>query len=814
VTALLLDLRYALRTLVRTPAFTLGVVLTLALGIGANAAMFGVLDLLFLRAPAGVGEAAGIRRVFVRNAFGRGFTGPTTSLPGYRDQAASGAYAEVAAFSTHDLSLGHGAEARQIRAGIVSHTYFPLLRLRPSFGRLFGESDDRAGAAPTAVLGYGFWRRSFGGDSTVLGRQLPIGRSLYTVIGVAPRGYDGLALETTDVWLTYGAATADVMGTAEPLTSRNYFWVQTIARLKPEMTPAAAAATATAVYRRNDYMDGGHDPEGEVVFGALPPALGPNGSGEVPVSAWIGGVAVIVLLIACANVANLLLARAVARRRELAVRAGLGAGRAGLVRLLLAESVVLAAAGGALALVLVAWSGPMVRGLLLPGLPSDTPVVDLRVLAVTAALVALTAALAGVLPALSASRTSVADALRSGTRASPHGGRVRTALAVAQVALTLVLLAGAGLFLRSLGQVEGLDPGFDAAHVLVARVTLDGTGKGTSDANAAYLRTMEHLRSLPGVRAVSASIGLPFGPTISTLFRAEGVDSLPHLEGGAGGRGSWREQFVMPGYFDATGTRVLAGRAITDADRTGSPAVAVVEQAFARRLWPGRDPLGRCLYLDDASRACTQVVGVVQTTRLSPADSTAARMYLPFAQRNHGDLSGLVIRTRGPASESAERLRREIQAFGDLPYASVQSLADMVEGGWRPWRLAASAFTGFGLLALAIAGVGIFAVIAYSVGQRTQEIGIRMALGAEAGRVARSVMAQGLQAGGLGVGAGLLGALVLGRAVASLLFGVRPADPLVLAGSAALLLAVAGLAAWLPARRAARVDPMVALRSE
>jgi predicted permease len=817
VTHLLRDLRYAARALLRAPLFTLGIVLTLALGIGVNAAIFGVVDTLFLKPPAGVEDPGKVVRIYVRRTdpfFGTG-VGGIGLYPAFAALRDARAFDQVAAVHVRDLSMGRGAEAQPVKVAAVSAAYFPLLGVAPGQGRFFGPADDRPGAERTAVVTEAFARSHVAGAQSAIGRSLRLGGHVYTVIGVAPRGFAGIDIEPVRLFLPIEAA-ADEFTDPKALTSWHYWWMDMIARVPADRASEYLAARATAVYRRG--ISEGRQPDSTslVVLGPVQQARGPVATKEAKVSAWVGVVAAVVLLIACANVANLLLARGVARRRELAVRAGLGAGRGGLMRMMLAESLVLAAAGGGAALVLAAWTGAAARAYLIPNLPTDAPVIDPRVLLFTGLAVLLTAVLTGLVPAIQFSRTDLTESLKSGGHgATARGGRTRAALLVAQIALTLVLLVGAGLFVRSLRNVQHIDLGFDPERVLEARVNMDDAGFDGPAANAEYLRLMDRIARLPGVAQAAATMA-PFGWGFAVTVRAQGVDSIPRLAGG----GPY-VNVVTPGYFAALGTRLVEGRRFGDGDGPGGPRVAVVNETMARRLWPREPALGKCLYIgSDTTRTCTAVVGVVANAKRGQVtESESMLYYLPYAQGTGvwpggAEIGGLVVRSRGPADDVAGAVRREMQAGGNLPYARVQSLADRIAPQFRSWRLGAAAFTAFGALALVIAAMGIFAVISYSVSRRTQEIGVRMALGAEAAQVVRMVLGQGLRVAALGALLGAAGAWALGRGIRSLLYEVQPADPVVFGAVTLVIVAAAALAAWLPARRAAKVEPMTALRYE
>ncbi len=821
---LIQDLRYALRGLARTPGFVAAVVVTLALGIGANATMFGVLDVLLLRPPEHVTRAERVVRAYFRRPIpGLGMiTQPTTSLPAYeslRDGAPP--FASVAVHWPTTMSLGRGPEARQVAVTLVSHTYFPTLGVAPALGRFFGAAEDRVGGQPVAVVSYGFWRRQLGGDRAAVGRVLQIGRGTYTVIGVAPPGFTGVDLAGPDVWLPVYAAVEESMP-AVVLSSRDFRWVQVIARLRDGVRAPAAGALATLAFRRAAAASGRRsDTLFTVLLGPVQAARGPSVKSDARVSLWIGGVAALVLLVACANVANLLLARGIRRRREIAIRHGLGASRNQVLRLLVVESLLLGMAGGAGALLVAVWGGALVRGLLLPGLPRDATVLDWRVLAFTGGLALLSGLLAGAAPALRSSREDLSNTLRSGARdVTTTRVRLRGALLAIQVAFTLILLVGAGLFVRSLRSVRSLDLGVDLDRVLRAQVDTRAAGLDNRASNALYLRLLERARTIPGVEHAAATVGSPFGIHLGTDVRASGRDSLPQLPTG----GPYFNT-VTPEYFAALGLRIVRGRGFTETDDRDSARVTVVGQTFAQLAWPGEDPIGKCLYVGNHQTTCVEVIGVASNARLSElVEGPVLQYYLPLSGANEENTNGviningitdLLIRTRLPARDAAAAVQRALQgAEPDLPYVRVESLEESVAPLQRSWRMGATMFSAFGLLALAIAAVGVFGVTAYTVSQRTREIGVRIALGAQTGSVVGLVLRQGTRAAVAGAALGVLGALALGRAVASLLYGVAPADPLVLVSATAALLAVALLAAWLPARRAARVDPIIALQAE
>ncbi len=856
---LIQDLRYAVRGLLRSPGFTLAVVLTLALGIGANTTMFGVLDTLLLKPPAHVTDPSRVQRIyFRRDLLQGGRTSSGTSFPAYESFAGVRAFSAVAAMASGGVSIGTGAEARQADVQAVSASFFPLLGVQAEKGRFFDSTDDQLGAGPVLVVSHTYWQRELNGDPGVLHRTIRIGDFVYAIVGVAPEGFTGAELDEPDFWLPIRQS-APLLASAEALGSRNFFWMSVLARLAPGVTRAAATAEAQVVFDRGEaasrgmLMGAGPGPGGPggavrrqaggpgpaaaprrppiattVLLGPIQEARGPDMSSDAKVALWVGIVALAVLLVACANVGNLLLARGLRRRTEMAVRAGLGAGRGRLVRQLLVESVVLALVGGAAGLFVALWGGAVVRAYLLPKAAIAGSLLDPRILLFTFAVSVVAGMLAGSVPAWQSSHTDLAGALKAGSR-DVSGGRgvLRSTLLTIQVALTLVLLVGAGLFVRSLRHAETLDYGLDLGRVLVAHVNLHAGGVGemsvtrtdvgggeaaTDPQSAAYLRLLDRIRANPAVENAAVTISTPFQSAIMTMLGVSGRDSLPRVAGG----GPFLTA-VSPTYFATVGTRIVRGRGFTDADVAGAAPVAVVGQSFARFAWPSADPIGQCLYLDPSRKTCVQVVGVAADVRTMGVSENATLVYyLPYAEHLMPmPLNGLLVRTRGPARAATAAVQHALQtAEADLPFVSVRSMLDAVQPGWRAWQLGATMLTLFGLLALVIASLGLYGVTAYGVTQRTREIGVRLALGARGEDVVRLAVMQAVRATAIGGAIGVVAALGLGRAVASLLFGVEPLDPVSILGGIVLLLAVAALAAWLPARRAAGIDPMTALRTE
>ena len=810
------DLRYALRTLARSPGLSLAAVLTLGLGIGANSAMFSVVDRLFFRPPAHVVDPDRVVRLYVTTMMpGYGTnTMPIGTYPRYeefRDRARS--FAAVAAYGRRSLSFGLGPQAEPVTSGLVTASFFSVLGVRPELGRFFGADEDSVGrAAHVAVLSREFWKRRFGADRAVLGKTLQLGRNVYTVIGVTPQGFTGIDLEVPDLWLPLTAAAPEVIG-PDALGPR-YFWLYgVVARLRPRVSPEQAAAEATAIYR-SDFVQSG-DSTGTVSLGSVHEAIGPLAGRDAKLSVWLGAMCAIVLLIACANVANLLLARAVQRKREIAIRLALGASRGRLARQLLADSAVLGVLGGAAALLITLWVGPVLSASLLSD-STTTAGLDTRVLLFAVVAVLVTVVLAGFAPAYHASAPDLSSALKSGEREGTfQRSPVRTGLLVGQVALTLVLLTGAGLFVSSLRHVQGLRLGFDADRLIVASVDLQRLGYKRAAANALYEDMRERVKRLPGVSGASLAVGHPFCCAFVVTLFVPGLDSLPQAPSG----GPYFEA-VTPDYFRTMGAAVRRGRALVPTDVAGAQRVAVVNETMARRYWPGQDPLGKCLKIISPTAPCTAVVGVVEDARLNSVtdEGGAIQYFIPLAQADSvtsSPVTALLVRTNGPADALVGAVRRTIQeTAADLPYPSIDPMPRLFASQLRPWRLGSVLLSLFGALGLVLSAIGLYGVHSYVVSQRTQEMGIRIALGAGRREILQLIMGQALRVTGWGLVLGAAGALAVGRAIASLLYGVKPHDPLVLSLVMVILGAVAAVASYLPARRATNVDPMVALRYE
>lgn len=813
------DVRYAVRGVRRQPGFALAVALTVGFGLGATAAMFAVVDRLLLSPPAHLRDPSAVARIYFTNYFSWAgvVTQQSTSYPDFvtlRDHMRS--VSNVAAHFRKTASLGRGRDAEPVETVAASGEYFRLLGVSPQLGRFLGPLDDQPSSGErVVVLSDGFWRRRFGADSTVLGRMLEVDHQMYTIIGVAPAGFTGVSLAAVDLWVPLSVMGAQVVG-EEWQRAAGWRWINVLARLAPGRTRAEAGAEGTIVYRRALEERGRRDSTATVTLASVILARGPSsgdrGVSEARIALWLSGVALLVLLIGCANAANLLLARAVKRRREMGLRLALGVTRGRLVRQLLIESLVLALLGGVAGLTIARWGGAALRAALLPDVTWSAGLFDQRLLAVSTALVLFVAIATGLAPAWHALSQNVAGQMKAGAREGP-GGRagLRSALVLLQAALSVVLLLGAGLFVRSLRNVRDIELGFDADRVLVVDLNVNDEDDETRD--ALFRQTRDRVAQLPAVEHASVAVTAPFWSALSTDLSIPGLDSIPSSPDG----GPYLNA-VTPEFFLTTGTRVVGGRGFDNGDGFTAPRVAIVSETFARRVWPGQDPIGKCMLVGGDTVPCSTVVGIARDARRQSLtdDAPVMQYYVPLDQRQTtAGLRALFVRTRGDPAVALAAVRRETQSVSpDLPYPTVQYLADLVEPEIRPWKLGATLFSLFGGAALALAALGLYSVVAYSVAQRLHEMGVRVALGARGSDLARLVVVDTLRVVGLGLGLGLLAAVTAGRFVEPLLFRVSPRDPAVFVAVIGTLLTVGVLASLGPARRAARVSPAEVLKAE
>jgi predicted permease len=833
--------RFAARGLARSPGLSLGIVLAFALGIGANATVFGIVDRLLLSPPAHVAEPESVRRILIDRYISfleRRVQGSTIAYDDYAELTALPAFASVGAYSgRRSLTLGSGAEAVPVNAVMVTASFWETLGVRPAVGRLFEEEEDRAGAAGVAVLSWGLWQRMLGGETSALGRTIDFGQGPYTIVGVAPEGFAGVNLLNVDLWLPAHTAGAALQG-ADWLQGRGAYWLNAVARLAPGATVAVAEAQATAAHRAGRQANierGFYDAEVRVLATPLIAARGPNPSAESRVARWLGGVSAIVLLIACVNIANLLLARGVRQRRETGIRLALGVSRARLLGQTVVEALLLALMGAGAALLAAQWGGQALRNVLLPDFAWTAGAVGSRIVVFCLLLALVAGVVAAIMPAVATARGDAARILR-GTSGGITSSTMRTRalLTVAQAALSVVLLVGAGLFVRSLRNVQQLDLGFDPDGLLIVRPVEDSPELQPGERLALFTRVAERLGAVPGVTGATYTRGAPFYTSYAEELRAEGLDSIPSHTGGG--------PYVFavgPDYLETMRMRIVRGRGFDEDRRGGGPPVTLINEAMARLLWPGQEVVGKCLYIGDDATACTTVIGVVadarrgsliepdahpqyfvrleqeaERTRLTADDSGDGTRIGVYSEKARPEM--LLVRVRDDASGMLQRVRDAVLASEPrLRYVNVTTLSEeLIQPQMRAWTLGATMFSVFGGLALLVAALGLYSVLAFDVAQRTREIGLRSALGADTGALLGMVVRRAVLMCAAGVTLGLAAAALLSPRVSDLLYETAPRDPATMAGVAVVLLAVAVLASGAPAWRAARVDPNIALRAE
>ncbi len=804
------DLRYALRMLRRAPGFTAVAVLTLALGIGANTAIFSAVNAVMFR-PLPV--EAPDELVDVHNTGGGMFN--SFSYPNYKDlRDQNMVFSDLLAYRFAPVGLTHEGVSQRVWCFMVSGNYFPALGLGARLGRLLTPEDDRAqGGHPLAVISYDSWQKRFGGRPDIVGQPIIVNGRSYSIVGVAPEGFQGTkAIAAPEIWFPLAMQT-DIEPGMNLLVARGAPVFFVLGRLKPEVTRAQAQADLESI---GEALAADFPEENKNLrFALSDPGFvgsGPFRGASIGFAALLMTVAGLVLLLACANLSNLLLARASERREETAIRLALGAGRARLVRQLFTESLLLALLGGAVGMLPALWP---LRFSVQMRPPADFPLVldvywDYRVLAFGFAVTVLTAVAFGLFPALQATRADVVVALKDTGTAGRGRGWVRGGLITAQVALSLVLLTGAGLMVRALGQAQTLELGFEPAGAIEVGFDLRMQGYDAARGREFQKQLLDQVRALPGVQAAGFAdvvpVDLHFGGT--PVF----------IEGAAEERGAAAPRAlscrVSPGYLAALGTRLLSGRDFTDQDTAGAGPVAIVNLAFARKFWPGQDAVGQRFSLGDPRAPRLIVIGVAQNGKYNSLNADSPPFVYRAAWQSYSGSTGLVVRSHVDAHSQMAALRRVLRAMDPNLPATLAPLADRLGLALLPARVAATVLGSFALLGLALAAIGIYGVISYAVSRRTRELGIRMALGAAKGDVLKLVVGQGMRPALLGALVGLPATFALTRLMTSFLFGLSATDPLTYVVTGALLAAVALLACFLPALRATRVDPLVALRHE
>lgn len=801
--AVLRDTRFAIRMLLRTPGFSLVALLTFALGIGVNAAVFTVYNGVLLR-PLPYPDADRITMVWMDNRRER-IKEDITSYPNYvdwRDQSSS--FAHMAAYTPAAFTLTGVGDPERLRGAESTANFFDVMGLRPVLGRVYTVQEETPGKDAVAVLSYGLWQRRFGGAPDTVGQTISLNGRPFEIIGVMPAALR--VPEDAEVWKPLAPP-------EQARNARNGFWLPVIGRMKPGISVEQAQSEMNGITARIEQ----NFPE-QKGYGAYVVTLHRQIVGDVERSlvVLLGAVA-FVLLIACANLGNLMLGRSAARRKELAIRTALGAKRWRLVRQMVTETMVLAVGGGVLGLLLAWWATNFFVSLGGGAIPRPDAVrLDGRVVGFAVVLAFVSALIAGVMPALHASSGTLVDPLKEGGRESTSGvsRRTRSVLVAAEVALAFVLLAGAGILVRTLWSMQQVDRGFRPERIATMSVSLPPALFATpNDVRAFQARLLERVRALPGVESAALGTGV-LQPLItnSGMFTIEGKPNPPPEQ-----RPEYPVENVTPGYFETVGMTIVAGRSFNHEDNANAPRKAVVNETFARHAWPGQDPLSRRLKAGDENSESpwVTVVGVIKDARRADVRrAIRPEIYMCALQATPRTMR-LLVKTSGDPTAIVPTIRKEVQGLHpQVPLFAVNTLAAQVSETLAQPRFRALLLAGFATLALLLACIGIYGVTAYAVSQRTHEVGVRMALGAKSGDVLSLIMRQHIAPALIGVVLGLAGAIALSRFLETLVYGVAATDPLTFVSVATVLVAVAAAAAYIPARRATRVDPLIALRAE
>lgn len=822
--SLLGDLKYGIRTLIRQPAFTSVAVLSLALGIGANTAIFTVINAVFLH-PLAIEDPSSVAEVFTRDARTAqvgNFNLTPTSLQNFEDYRRQNAvFSGLAGYFQTGLQWTVKGGTEGLPGMMTTANYFDVLGVKPVLGRVFLPDEDVNAAVPVAVISHSVWTGRFGSDRSVIGRTMTLNGLPFTVIGVAPPGFKGtFSLAGPDrVWIPLGMRDQLLTGQVKTLsTNRRFRWVSIVGRLKPGVTLVQAEASmkvvAEALAKQYPEANAGRTVE---LASASQAALGINNRSQfVRAGAVLMAVVGLVLLIACVNLANLLLAQAARREKDLGVRAALGASRARLARQMLLESTILSLAGGAVGLVVAYWGRDALWAFRPPFLATAS--IDLRlditVLAFTAGVSVMTGLVFGLVPAVKLSRTNLVEALKVGGRTGSLGvahGRLRGMLVVAEVALATVALIGAGLFVRSMQAAQAMDVGFDAKHIAFIGLTPGVQRYDEEHGQQYYVEAMDQARQVHGVEAVATASILPAvggAGVLQTVFREGEAEH-------ASARGSLMMfDDVSPGYFAALRIPFRKGRDFTEFDRQDSTLVAIINEAAARQLWPGQEALHKRFTIVQRPELY-EVVGVVADSVYGAVGEEPQPVICRPMRQEYAPAVALIVRTTGDPNAVLAAVRARVATIDrNMPIRNVGTVQEQIEQGlWAP-RMGAALLSIFGGLALALALIGIYGVMAYSVAQRTHEMGFRIAIGAQPRDVLWLVMREGLSLALLGAGLGVGAAVLLARLIAQLLFGIQSYDPLTLIAVVVTLGSVAVVACYLPARRATHVDPLTALRAE
>jgi putative ABC transport system permease protein len=803
------DLRYGLRMLAKSPGFTVIALVTLTLGIGATAAIFSVVDAVLLRSLP-YREPERLVSVF-EDLTDVGFPRNTPAPGNYAEwKKQKQIFGDVAAMTEGDYNLtGREGEPEKLGGVAATQNLFSVLGTKPIIGRVFTPEEDRPGAGDVALISYRLWKRRFGGDPKLIGQAILLNNEKYSVLGVMPPGFS-FPSRNIDIW-------TPIAFTSKQLASLDSHYLLVVGRLQPGVTVEKANAELLVLAKQMARQYPGTN-AGIPRFFAEPLQESYTHDvrrGLIVLMAAVG----FILLIACANIANLLLSRAAARQREIAVRTALGADRGRIVRQLLTESALLALGGGILGVILANWCFSFLKNLI----PADLALtvslkLDFRVLAFAVLVSLASSFLFGLAPALQVSKVDLNDVLKEGGRGSAGSRRkiFRSLLVVGEVALSLMLLVGSGLLLESFSNLRGLDPGFRSGHVLTMRLVVPDTKYNDFAKRTEFFqRVLERVRILPGVKAAGFTSALPLTwPGGTNGFTPEGMPLKRDVTYDA------NDRVVTPGYFETMRVPLRRGRLINESDGKDAPPVAVINETMARKFWPGQDPIGKRFknFSVGDNAPWVRIVGITGDVRqMSLSEPPRQEMYFPYWQAKDNWMvpRDLVIRTTGDPQSLAGAARQAVWSIDrDQPVSNVMTLDDLLDEEVAQRRVQAMLLGALAALALILACVGIYGVLSYLVTQRTQEIGVRVALGADAAHVFRTVASQGMGLTAIGIVTGLIASLLLSRLLMSLLFDVNPTDPLTYTGAVVVFATVALLACYIPARRAAKVDPMVALRYE
>jgi putative ABC transport system permease protein len=810
------DLLYSARSLWRTPAVSLTIILTLALGLGVNAAMFSLLDAILFRPPAGVVEPDGARRLWQLIKFRSGaqyWSG--YGYPAYAAvQQSLAGRADLAFYRMPDAyPLGRSEEPPTINVSGATASWFSLLGIRPALGRIYGPDEEQLGAAaPVIVISDRLWKREFTSDRDVVGQQLILGGKPYTVIGVTPPGFSGIDLDAAEAWFPLGANpdyTPETQATWHQNPNINGF--QILVRPRDGIAETELEQRATLALR----LPGVRFARDSATVAQLGSILHARGPGKINPAVQVAErasiVAMLVLVIAFANVVNLLAARAVRRRREIALRLALGSSASRLIRLLVSESVQLALVAAVAAMAAAWWGGSLLRVLLMPEVQWAENPLHWRVLLLGVGAAILTGIGTGLVPALQSRAPDLTKALKTGAReGGARHSRLRSFLVATQAALSVMLLVGAALFIQSLNKVRALDIGYAVNRLAFVSVTDGSDAARRAEVSNRLLALEERMASVPGVDRVAYTSMRPKWGISFTSFFAEGNDPTKQLGG--------FYSAVSPGYFEATGTRILEGRSFAAGASARAERAVLVNKTLADSLWAGQDPLGKCLRFEKVDAPCFTIIGITQTvlvTRLQEQPEPFVYGSLDNPPEESWGVSAVVLRMDPKRLTSTLALVRDMLRT-EFPAAKVttNTMAAAMEPEYRPWQLGVTLFTLFGVLAALVAAIGVYSSVSYAVTQRTHEFGVRVALGASGSRIVREVVGDGVRIVAIGALAGVLLALATGRLIASLLFGVAPSNPIAIASAVVVLILVAVVASLAPAWRAGRSDPVSALRSD